>query len=100
MLNNFGVEGIDYEMIEGYPTYTDKITNNPDGLSIVQAMSMNIRANNSFPIIQDRRYIEQYYELPQQVEALEVWQNDFDLHAIPPVTYTSEESSEYAALKK
>ena len=99
MLNNFGVEGVDYEMIEGYPTYTDKITKNPDGLSIVQAMSMNIRANNSFPIIQDRRYIEQYYELPQQVEALEVWQNDFDLHAIPPVTYTSEESSEYAALK-
>ncbi|MBO5008261.1 MAG: extracellular solute-binding protein [Clostridia bacterium] len=99
MLNNFGVEGEDYEMIDGYPTYTEKITNNPDGLSIIQAMSMNIRANNSFPIIQDKRYIEQYYELPQQLEALEIWQNDSELHAIPPVTYTSEESSEYASLK-
>lgn len=32
LLCNFGIEGDDYTMVDGVPTYTDKILNNPDGI--------------------------------------------------------------------
>lgn len=32
LLCNFGIEGEDYTMVDGVPTYTDKILNNPDGI--------------------------------------------------------------------
>ena len=39
MYYNFGVEGESYELKDGYPTFTDLILNNPDGLSATQALS-------------------------------------------------------------
>ncbi len=38
MLVNMGVEGKHYEMIDGVPTFTELITDNPDGLTIKQAV--------------------------------------------------------------
>ena len=32
LLCNFGIEGDDYNMVDGVPTYTEKILNNPDGI--------------------------------------------------------------------
>ena len=31
LMKNFGTEGVSYEMVDGYPTYTDLILKNPDG---------------------------------------------------------------------
>ena len=31
MLYNFGIEGVSYTMEDGYPRYTELITNNPQG---------------------------------------------------------------------
>ena len=31
LLKNFGVEGETYKMIDNYPTYTDFVTQNPNG---------------------------------------------------------------------
>lgn len=99
MLNNFGIEGVSYEMKDGYPTYTDNIFNNPSGLSIAQAMHKYIRACNVGPFVQDKRYIEQYYRLDQQREALDVWGvSDTDKYCLPQVTLTKEESSEYTKI--
>lgn len=99
MLNNFGIEGESYEMIDGYPTYTDVITNNPDGLSMAQAMPLYIRAANEGPFVQDVRYIEQYYSLPQQQAALDVWsQNDHEKHTMPQITLTQDETNEYSKI--
>ena len=39
MLYNFGIENISYVMEDGYPRYTELITNNPDGLTMQYAMS-------------------------------------------------------------
>ena len=70
MLFNFGVEGVSYEMKDGYPTYTDEVMKNPDGLSITQALSKYNLASYSGPFVQDRRYVEQYSALPQQKRPL------------------------------
>ncbi|MDB5083291.1 MAG: transporter substrate-binding protein, partial [Bacilli bacterium] len=39
MFFNFGTEGVSYNMVNGYPTYSDLIMKNPQNLSPAQAMS-------------------------------------------------------------
>jgi len=99
MLVNFGIEGVSYEMVNGNPEYTEVITDNPDGLSMTNAMSIYMRCHTNGAFIQDPRYIEQYYRLPQQQEALRMWtQTDMGKHLLPPVSATSAESEELAQI--
>lgn len=99
MLNNFGIEGESYVMKDDYPTYTEIITNNPDGLAMSQSLPLYVRAANEGPFVQDARYIEQYYSLPQQQEALDIWgNNNHENHAMPQITMTEEETDEYTKI--
>ena len=75
MFFNFGIEGESYNMVDGYPTYAEVITANPDGLSMSAAMARYIQAYSAGPFVQDARYMEQYASLPQQKEAVQVWSN-------------------------
>jgi putative aldouronate transport system substrate-binding protein len=62
-------------------------------------MSMYIRASYGGTFIQDKRYIEQYLALPSQREAVDIWKKtDVDKYALPPITPTPEESSEFAKI--
>ena len=84
-------------MIEGYPTYTDLIIKNPEGLAIGHSMAKYIRANYSGPFVQDRRYMEQYLSTQQQKNAIETWMNtDADKHILPLLSHTQEENVELA----
>ena len=99
MLFNFGVEGESYEMVDGYPTYTDWVMNNPDGWAVSQAMSAYIRGNYNGPFVQDIRYLEQYYTMDEQKETPQVWgDHNGKAHRLPPVTPTAEESTELASI--
>ncbi len=99
LLANFGIEGESYTMVNGYPTYTDVIKNNADGLTISQAMGIYTRASTNGPFIQDPRYLEQYYALPELSEAINLWaQTDYGKYIMPPVTATSDEASELAKI--
>lgn len=99
MLFNFGIEGESYNMIDGYPTYTDKIVNNSEGLSMMNAMEPYMLSYADGPFIQDKRYMEQYAKLPQQKTALKNWMyTDAGLHALPIITLTSEQRNEIAPL--
>lgn len=98
MLFNFGIEGESYEMIDGYPTYTEIITNNPDGKSMAEALAMYNRASWSGPFIQAKEYAEQYNNLPQQKQAIEQWAKGSNERLMPLVTPTQEESSEFASI--
>lgn len=99
MLYNFGIEGESYEMINGYPTYTEEILNNSEGLAIGAAMAQYTRAPYQGPFVQDVRYIEQYYTLPQQVEALEVFSaTNMKEHLLPTLSFTTEETNELAEI--
>ncbi|MDR6550887.1 extracellular solute-binding protein [Paenibacillus qinlingensis] len=73
MLYNFGIEGVSYKMENGYPKYTDLVTNNPNGQPFATMGQMYTRALKDGPFVQDKRYFEQYMVLPQQQESLKVW---------------------------
>lgn len=100
MLLNFGIEGESYTMVDGYPTYTELITNNPDGLTMQQAlMQYTVSASNG-PMIQDGRYMEQYAATPQQKEALVTWSgnNMAAEYEVPILTIAEEDVSEFNML--
>lgn len=99
LLNNFGIEGVSYKMVDKYPTYTDMILNNPDKLSVPQAMAKYIRAGYGGPTVQDKRYIEQYYTLPQQKAALNIWKTEKAKYMLPRMTFTADETSKVSAVK-
>lgn len=99
MLFNFGIEGESYTMIDGYPTYTDQILNNPEGWSVAQSLSAYIRGNYNGPFVQDIRYLEQYYTLENQRETPAVWGNsNAAAYKVPPITPTAEESREFSTI--
>lgn len=99
MLYNFGVEGESYTMVDGYPTYTELITNNPDGLSMNAAMSKYMLSYRSGPFVQDVRYMEQYAATPQQKEAWKTWSDtNAKEHQIPTLYMKDDELSRYAEL--
>ncbi len=96
---NYGAEGESYEMIDGYPTYTDVIMNNPDW-TVSEALTMYARAPYHGPFIQEKEYIQQYgYTYEAQKEANTLWKiSEIDKHALPKVTPTPEESEELAMI--
>lgn len=99
MLMNFGKEGETYEMVDGYPRYTDEILNNPSGLSVTEAMCKHFTANFNSPMDQDIRYLEQSLTLPQQEESIENWQKGLDSsRAMPEVSLSVEENDEFASI--
>ncbi|MFC9709487.1 extracellular solute-binding protein [Paenibacillus sp. NPDC056933] len=99
LLFNFGIEGVSFEMQNGYPTYTETILKNPDKWSPAQALAMYTRASYFGPFVQDTRYMEQYYSLPEQKEAVQLWSGtDAVLHQVPTLPKTEKESTEMSVI--
>lgn len=98
-LFNFGTEGESYNMVDGYPTYTDTILNNPD-MPRSEALTLNARSSYNGPFVQAKEYMEQYgFAYPQQKEALANWTiTNVDKYKLPALTPTSEESTELAVI--
>ena len=93
MFYNFGIEGESYNMIDGYPTYTDEIVHPTDGKTMMHALTEYNRAAVLGPMIQDKRYFEQYMVNPEQKETAEIWKLAGDASwRMPNVTYTVEEA--------
>ncbi|WP_019636569.1 extracellular solute-binding protein [Paenibacillus fonticola] len=99
MLFNFGIENLSYTMSDGYPAYTGLILNNPDKLAPSQALAMYTRASYFGPFVQDVRYMEQYYMLPEQKEAIRLWTDTAAaLHTLPATPKTGKESAELSVI--
>lgn len=97
---NFGEEGVSYDMVDGYPTYTELVTNNPDGKSMSDMLATYGKPNGGGPYVQDPRYMEQYSSLPQQKEALKIWaETTAEETTLPRITLTPEESEEASRIK-
>lgn len=102
LLKNFGVEGETYKMIDNYPTYTDFVTQNPNGMSVTQVLSKYTRASAPSPGLIDGRYHEQYYTLPEQQETMKLWNSVADNAietTLPPITPTQEEADIISEIK-
>jgi putative aldouronate transport system substrate-binding protein len=96
---NFGVEGTTYKMVNGYPTYTDEVLNNPKGWPSAQVLASYSHAGYGGPYIQDARYILQVLTLPEQRQALDKWVWDGWLkQVVPSITPTPDESREFARI--
>lgn len=100
MLFNFGIEGESYEMIDGYPTYTEKVTKNENGKSMGEMLYYYASPNGIGPFLRDKRYMEQFAALPEQKESIEIWsKTDAQKHMMPMVNLTPEESKEISAIE-
>jgi len=98
MLNNFGVEGSSYEMVNGYPTYTDAVFNNPNGLNSTESLLSYTIGGGSWATVADERYLEQY-DPEGAVEAKAKVGSYIDFNvAMPPVTLTSEQNDKVVTL--
>jgi len=99
-LANFGIEGLTYNWVDGFPKYTEEITNNPDGLSIVYALNKYAPDGGGGRFWrQDARYWQQMMALPQQYEAGQLLAKADISRYPPPITPTAEESRELASLQ-
>lgn len=95
----FGIEGVTYNWVNGYPQFTDFVLNNPEGKSITQVMSMYIRGHIHGPFVQDPRELEQYYSLPELKDALKYWaMTDYGKYVYPPASTTEDEAADLASI--
>lgn len=100
ILLNFGIEGESFTWQEKdgkqYPTYTDKMLHDPNGRSITEMLGCYTQAPYNGTMVQRVEYIEQYYQLPQQKDALVCWSDsNMPAHRMPNVTISPEESDLY-----
>lgn len=92
MLYNFGVEGESYNMVDGYPKYTEEITNNSEGYPMSVMLSKYTSSYDAGPFIQDRRYMEQYAARPQQQAAWDTWtESKMSEHLLPNLYVSNED---------
>ena len=99
LINNYGIEGKTYEMVDGKPTYTDFVLNNPDGKSVSVILAGYSRASTSGTCVQEEGYIEQYYAQDNQKKALKTsMKTDMGKHFFPPTSVAAEDQEEYAQI--
>ena len=93
LLYNFGVEGLTYNMVNGYPKYTDLIMKNPDGLPVATAMAKHILGSQNWALVQDIRYFEQF-QSPLAMKAIGVWTKAERDRVVPPLSLSAAESAD------
>lgn len=102
VLKSYGVEGVTFNWDGDYPRYTDLILKNPDNLTIAEAMSKYLRVAYPSPgFVGDKYYTDQFYEFPQQKQAVEVFNKYYgnvEKTRYPRAIETSEESREMSAI--
>ena len=96
-LFNFGIEGVSYNWVdkdgEKYPQYSDLILNNPEGMSVGDAMDFYMRSSTNGLMVKDKRYMEQYYTTEQQRNAqLEWMKTNMNEHILPNIYVLPEEA--------
>ena len=91
LLYNFGVEGLTYNMVNGYPKYTDLIMKNPDGLPVATAMAKHILGSQNWALVQDIRYFEQF-QSALAMKAIGVWTKAERDRVVPPLSLSAAES--------
>lgn len=88
MLMNYGTEGDTYNMVDGEPVFTEKITKNPDGLNFSEAI--NTYASLNFPFKYDWTRELQVVTDEERSAMEEVWNCD-NSYVLPALTLTEAE---------
>jgi len=100
MINCFGIEGESYNMVDGYPTFTDVVLHNPDGLNVAAALSLYARGHQNGPVVQDTRVNDQYYSYSAQVAGMHLWtKTDFGKYMYPAgAAIASDNADDFATI--
>lgn len=100
MYANYGEEGKTYEMINGEPTFTEYMTNNPDGKTLAQMVGLTCAVRDSaFPMLQTWQYYKQTLQ-PWGIDAIKTWMKDEadTSNVLPQISRTQEESGRFSEL--
>lgn len=91
LFGNFGVEGVTYNMVNGYPKLSDMVLNSKDINQKIDEYAIS-----EFTVV-DPRYYEQRMVFDEQKEALKVWaQTDAKNYLLPILLPTEAEANELA----
>ena len=98
-LVNYGVEGESYNLVDGKPVYTDEVLNNPNGLTLGQALSQYARPYNNYNSVQLYEAYEQTLTTDDMKNAVKVWaeQNGGE-HVVLSLTPTEDEQIKLAEI--
>ena len=99
LLANYGIEGDTFEYNEeGKPVFTEKITKNPDGLSMAQAMALYTLPPSMLPTSYD--WTRELSGVSQaSIDMMSIWgEENTDYNYPGQTTMTSDENKEYASL--
>ena len=95
MIQNFGFEGITYNLVNGQPVLTDWVTNNPNGLSIDQAIARHTVGCMNGIYINDSRIREQrMLFFDWQRDSIARWRTQEPIK-LPRVLLTAEETRRF-----
>ncbi|MFD1385761.1 extracellular solute-binding protein [Oceanobacillus oncorhynchi subsp. oncorhynchi] len=95
-----GIEGETYEETEDGPKLTEEITDNPDGLTLTQALAKYIiNPGGNHPVIVTDEYFTGSENAPADVEAAEQLEPYLIDEIWPAFTYTAEENDRIAVLE-
>lgn len=100
LLTNFGVEGITYEMIDGFPVYTDLIMRNPQGLTPFDARTKYVGIAGTPKPVDIRDVAQLSLSTPaSRAAVMNIWTDVFEIEQnmpIPPVLMSDEDAQEFA----
>lgn len=91
ILTNFGVEGRDYTMVNGMPTYTDLIKHNPNGLTFHEAL-VTEGCQWKIGMVQDINY-ERQFANKIAFAAREDYEKHYIIDDFPMLSFTEEETN-------
>ena len=92
---NFGLEGVHYELQDGIPYYTDTVLN---GTETASNILKSAGCNADLPYIQDFWYEEQWLT-EEALKGFEMYeQNGYNQAPFPTLSYTKEEKDRYTVL--
>lgn len=104
-LLNWGIEGVSYEMVDGWPKLTDKMIHNDKGISASEAFSEYRNLNGPYPMDHTQRleskrdYTLKDGEIDENLKSLDLWSdpaNGLKRAGLPSTTMLVEEASTYA----
>ncbi len=102
MLQTFGVEGLTYEMDGDFPSYTDLILHNPDGLGVGDAQGKYIGIPGARTYEDLRVWAQLSLTTPASRQAaMKTWTDTFTEETntpIPPAMMTVDDADEYATI--
>ncbi len=97
LLFNYGIEGLTYTVEDGEIVWTELISNNPEGMSMDNAIYAYVATNAPFVLNTQRSY-SNYTE--NEVASVDIWNANTDsANTLPAnIVMTTEESEEYNSL--